>query len=129
VQEYSVDPLWDPEGRFILYSGADIGTRFALKAVKTAEDALALPSLTLTRGARRVCFLSNRHALVVLRGEIDHKELALVDFDTGSERPLTNLGRDFEVRDFDVSPDGREVVVNRVQELSDIVLIDLPRDE
>jgi hypothetical protein len=35
----------------------------------------------------------------------------------------------FNVRDFDVSADGREIVLDRVQEHSDIVLIDLaPRD-
>jgi hypothetical protein len=35
----------------------------------------------------------------------------------------------FNVRDFDVSADGREIVLERVQEHSDIVLIDLaPRD-
>jgi hypothetical protein len=32
-------------------------------------------------------------------------------------------------RDFDVSPDGREIVLERVQERSDVVLVDLaPRD-
>ena len=30
------------------------------------------------------------------------------------------------IRDFDVAPDGQEIVVERVQEHSDIVLIDLP---
>jgi hypothetical protein len=42
---------------------------------------------------------------------------------------LTNLAPDFNVRDFDVSPDGREIVLERVQERSDVVLVDLaPRD-
>jgi hypothetical protein len=46
---------------------------------------------------------------------------------TGAGRQLTNLGADFEIRDFDISPDGREVVLERVQERSDVVLLDLPR--
>jgi hypothetical protein len=45
----------------------------------------------------------------------------------GAERPLTNLPPDFNVRDYDVSPDGRTVVLERVQERSDVVLIDLVR--
>ena len=36
--------------------------------------------------------------------------------------------RDFDIRDFDISPDGREIVVERVQERSDVVLLDLPRE-
>jgi hypothetical protein len=40
---------------------------------------------------------------------------------------LTNLTPEFDIRDFDVSPDGREVVLERVQERSNVVLLDLPR--
>ncbi len=29
VQEYSVDPAWAPNGRFLVYSGPDIGTKFS----------------------------------------------------------------------------------------------------
>ena len=47
------------------------------------------------------------------------------DLDTGADRELTNLARDFDVEDFDVSPDAREIVVERIQERSDVVLIDL----
>src|SRR3984893_17244616 len=38
VQEYSVDPVWAPDGRFVIYSGPDIGTNFSVKAV-TSEAA------------------------------------------------------------------------------------------
>jgi hypothetical protein len=64
---------------------------------------------------------------VFLRGEIQHKNLWLVDLETGAERQLTNLSPDFDIRDFDISPDGREVVFEREQERSDVVLLDLPR--
>ena len=56
-----------------------------------------------------------------------HKNLWLIDLTTGAGRQLTDFGPDFTVRDFDVSPDGREVVVEQVQQQSDLVLIDLPR--
>jgi acetolactate synthase small subunit len=64
---------------------------------------------------------------VFLRGDIEHKNLWLVDLETGAERQLTNLAADFDIRDFDISPDGREVVLERVQERSDVVLLDRPR--
>jgi len=127
VHEYSVDPAWAPDGRFIVYSGPDIGTTFSVKAVGTEAAAYPLPALTLTRGARHLAFLPGGRALVVLRGEIQHKNLWLIDLQTGAQRQLTNLTSDFDIRDFDVSQDGREVVLERVQERSDVVLLDLPR--
>ena len=64
---------------------------------------------------------------MLLRGDIQHKDLWLIDLATGTERQLTHLQADFDIRDFDVSPDGREVVLERLQERSDVVLMDLPR--
>ena len=127
VQEYSVDPAWSPDGRFVVYSGPDIGTTFSVKAVTAEAAPHPLPEMTLTRGARRVVFLPGGRALVMLRGEIQHKNLWLIDLETGAERQLTNLPPEFDIQDFDVSPDGREVVIERVQERSDVVLLDLHR--
>jgi Tol biopolymer transport system component len=127
VKEYSVDPTWAPDGRFVVYSGPDIGTTFSVKAVTADAAARPLPALTLSRGARRLGFLRGGRALVFLRGDIQHKNLWLIDLETGAERQLTSFAPDFDIRDFDISPDGREVVLERVQERSDVVLLDLPR--
>jgi Tol biopolymer transport system component len=127
VQEYSVDPAWSPDGRFVVYSGPDIGTTVSLKAVTAEAAAYPVPALTLTRGARHLAVLPGGRALVLLRGEIQYKNLWLVDLETGTERQLTNLPPEFDIRDFDISPDGREVVLERTQERSDIELLDLPR--
>jgi Tol biopolymer transport system component len=126
LRDYSVDPAWQPSGRFVVYSGPDIGTTFSVKAVTPEGVTHPLPSLTnLTRGARHLKFLSGGRGIAFLRGSIEHKDLWLTDPDTGAERQLTNLPDDFDIRDFDISPDGREVVLERVQERSDIVLLDL----
>jgi Tol biopolymer transport system component len=128
VQEYSVDPTWTPDGRFVVYSGPDIGTAFSVKAVTVEGAAHAVPALILTRGARHLKFLlPGGRELVFLRGEMQHKNLWLIDLETGTERRLTDLPTNFDIRDFDISPDGREVVLERVQEHSDVVLMDLHR--
>jgi Tol biopolymer transport system component len=127
VQEYSVDPVWAPDGRFVVYSGPEIGTTYSVKAVTPQAAAHSLPALTLTRGTRHLAFLDGGRALVLLRGDIQHKNLWLIDLETSAERQLTNLASGFDVDDFDISPDGREVVLERVQERSEVVLLDLPR--
>jgi Tol biopolymer transport system component len=127
VREYSVDPVWAPDGRFVVYSGPDVGTTFSVKAVTAAAAPHPLPGLTLTRGARHLTFLPGGKALVFLRGQIQHKDLWLIDLETGAQRQLTKLAPGFDIRDFDISPDGREIVLERVQERSDVMLLDLPR--
>ena len=127
VREYSVDPAWAPDGHFVVYSGPDIGTTFSVKAVTADAAPHPLPALTLTRGARHLAFLPGGRLLVFLRGEIQHKNLWLINLDTGAERQLTNFAPEFDIQDFDVSPDGREGVVERVQERSDVALLALPR--
>jgi Tol biopolymer transport system component len=127
IREYSVNAEWSPDGRLLVYSGPDIGTTFSVKAVSVDGKPHPLPSLTLTRGARHLAFLPGGHALLFLRGNIQHKDLWLIDLETGAERQLITLPAGFDISDFDVSYDGREVVFERMQENSNVVLLDLPR--
>jgi Tol biopolymer transport system component len=124
VGEYSIDPAWSSDGSLLVYSGPDIGTTFAVKTVANGGSSTPVVAFTLSRGSRHVAFMRGRRALFVLRGEIAHKDLWLIDLDTGVERQLTVFPPDFTVRDFDISPDGREIVVEQVLQQSDVVLID-----
>ena len=123
VSEYSVDPVWAPGGQFLLYSGADVGTTFPLRAAETDGRPHAMPGLILTRGARRVAFLDDQPTLIFLSGEVGHKDLWLMDLRSGSRRVLTRLPQDFVIGDFDVSADGTELVLDRAQENSELALI------
>jgi DNA-binding winged helix-turn-helix (wHTH) protein/Tol biopolymer transport system component len=127
VKDYATNPAWNFGARFVAFSGPDIGTSFSVKAATPDGSAYPLPPLTLTRGARHLAFLPGGHSLVVLRGDIQHKNLWVIDLVTGAETQLTNLPPDFNVRDFDLSPDGHEAVLERVQERSDLLMLDLSR--
>lgn len=126
VREHSSDPAWSLDD-VVVYSGADVGTTFKLKAVDAKGQPYSIPELTLTRGARHIAFLDGKRSLVFLRGDMRQKNLWAINLDTGAERQLTNFTPGFALRDFDVAPDGRELVVEQVQEHSDIVLLERPR--
>ena len=134
VDDYALDPAWDPRGEFLVYSAKDPGTQFPVKAVTAAGRPYAVPELLLSRsgavggtraGARRLRFVPGRAELVVLRGDIEHKNLWAFDLTTKNWRQLTNFDRDVVISDFDVSSDGREIVFERVEETSDVWMIDL----
>jgi Tol biopolymer transport system component len=127
VSEYSIDPVWSPDGRFLVYSGADVGTTFPLRAAAADGRPYPLPSVMLTRGARRVVFFRDSQTLVVLGGEIVHKNFSLLDLRSGAQRTLAELPADFDIRDFDVSPSGSEIVFDRVQANTALALIERNR--
>lgn len=124
VSEYSIDPVWSPDGRFLVYSGADVGTTFPLRAAAADGRPYPLPSVMLTRGARRVAFFRDPQALVILGGDIGHKNFSVLDLRTGVQRILAELPSDFVIRDFDISVAGSEIVFDRVQVNSDLALIE-----
>jgi Tol biopolymer transport system component len=127
VKEHVADPVWSPRGDLVAFSGADIGTTFPVRLVNSDGSRSTLTAPKLTRGARHLAFFPAGQALLDLRGEIGHKNLWRVDLAGGGEQPVLELPPDIEVRDFDLSPDGRELVVEQVKDNSDLVLIELPR--
>jgi Tol biopolymer transport system component len=124
VAEYSLDPVWAPNGQFFVYSGADVGTTFPLRAAARDGRPYSLPNLFMTRGARRVAFLPDGQSLVVMRGDFEHKDLALINLHSGAERVLAVLPADFIIDDFDVSSDGSEIFLDRIQQNSELALIE-----
>ena len=129
VDVYSVDPTWSPDGRFVVYSGPDVGIKFSVNATTAQHAPYPLPQLTLTRGARHLALRKGGRRLVFLQGEIQHKNLWMVDLDTGVTQQLTYLPAGFDVRDFDISPDGGEALLERAQARSDVVMIDRSSQE
>jgi Tol biopolymer transport system component len=124
VDEHATGPVWSPDGSLVVYSGADIGATFPVKAHYPAgRAAKAFPAVMVSRGSRHLAFLPGGRSFLMLRGEIGHKNVWIVDLETGAERQLTSFPPEFHVHDFAISPDGRELVLERLQERSDIVLI------
>jgi Tol biopolymer transport system component len=124
TSEYSIDPAWSPDGQFVLYTGSDVGTTFPLRAAAADGHPYPLPGIMLSRGARRISFLPSSQALAILTGGIGHKNLSLLDLQTGAQRTLAELPPGFNIRDFDISADGSELMFERVEGNSFAALIE-----
>jgi len=86
-----------------------------------------LPSINLRRGGQRVRFLPNGMGLVYMTGLRFDQDFWLLDLSTKKTRLLSHLTNTATMRAFDVAPDGKQIVFDRLRENSDVVLIDLPK--
>ena len=72
--------------------------------------------------------LPNTDALVYLKeGDTRHQNFFWMDLASGQERQLTDLQPGAEIRDFDVSSDGHQILFDRRRDNSDVVLMNLNR--
>ena len=120
-----VNPVWSPDGLLIVYGGPVVGGRVPLFGVTPNGTPVQLPDVrTGLGGGHR--FLPDGKSLVYLPRS-QSRDFWIVDLTTNKTRPLTRLGDYGEVSAFDITPDGKAIVFDRLQDKSDIVLIDLPR--
>jgi tricorn protease-like protein len=61
-----------------------------------------------------------------MQGNGAGQDFWLLDLQTMKSRLLTRLNSPATMRTFDITPDGRQIVFDRLLEKSEIVLIDLP---
>jgi Tol biopolymer transport system component len=118
-------PVWSPDGGLILYAAPLQGAGYAVKAVNPDSKPHTLPELWILRGGDRYRFLPGGKQVVALLGDYLHQNFWMVDLETGQRRQLTNLKPGYSITSFDISPDGRQILFDRVLQNSDIVLIDL----
>ena len=126
VDSVSSNPVWSPNGDFIVYSGTPRARSVPVRAVTPDGRPYPLPDLTVDRVGDSYRFLPGGKSLVVKDGGFRRQNFSLVDLATGQRRRLTALRPGEQLHRFDVSPDGKRIVFERVRENSDIALITLP---
>jgi serine/threonine protein kinase/WD40 repeat protein len=126
----ALNPSWAPDGKLIVYGGANVGALSPLLAVRPDGSPAALPSISVnvegvTFGSFR--FLPDGTGLIYMQGTVPHQDLWLVDLTTGKTRRLTRFNSPAAIQTFDITPDGKQILFDRLHDNSDIVLIDIPK--
>jgi hypothetical protein len=65
--------------------------------------------------------------LFIMTGQQRRHDFALLDLTTMKSRPLTQLSNPAAIMTFDITPDGKKIIFDRLRENSDIVLIEFPK--
>ena len=129
VSGEATSPSWSPKGDLILYKGRNVSGQTPLRGVRPDGDRVELPVVETTGDLR---FLPDGSGAVFVRGGLGGVPRAfwLLDLSDMSIRRLTELPADpklGESRHFDISSDGKRIIFDRLNDNSDIVLIDLPQ--
>ena len=129
VDTLSDRPVWSPDGQFILYTELLAAGGYEVKAVTQDGVPVLIPNVRLDLAISTTYrFMPSGKALIALEGPgRGAQNFFHVDLQTGQQRQLTDLKSGLEIQNFDVSPDGTHIVFDRVQNHSDIVVMNLTR--
>jgi serine/threonine protein kinase/Tol biopolymer transport system component len=123
----ALDPVWSPAGDLIVYAGPLSKGTAPMLAVRADGRSVALPPIRVSaQGGGCLRFLPDAAALVYSIGPVGRQGLWLLDLGTNQSRQIARLPGDATTSSFDITPDGKRIVFDRLRERSDIVLIDLP---
>jgi len=129
VTGQALNPVWSPDGSLIVYAGTNVRTFSPLLAVRPDGTSVKLPEIILRRLGERVRFLPDGKSLIYMGGLLTSQDFWLLDLASLKSRLLTRLKNLAAMRTFDVTPDGKQIVFDRLRENSQVVMIDLPKEQ
>ena len=122
----ALNPVWSPDGNLKVYAGAQVNIVSPLFGVHPdGGETVELAEIEVVRSGERMRFLPDGSGLVYMRGDGPSQNFWLLDLTTMKSRRLTQLDPSSTMRTFDITPDGKRIVFDRLIEDSDIVLIEL----
>ena len=125
VNDFASDPDWSPDETLIVYAGPVRAGRKQLFAVRPDGSAVGFPQIYQRPDRRDFRILPDGKGLVYVPND-QQEDFWIMDFSSKNTRPVAHLRGVSGIRGFDITPDGKQIVFDRVRENSDIVLIDLP---
>jgi Tol biopolymer transport system component len=122
VSGVALNPAWSAEANLIVYAGAAVGLNAPLHAIGPDGATVKFPSIQVDgAGAQTGRFLPNGNGMIYRLGP----DFWFLDLSTRQTRQLTRLREPSLVKTFDITPDGKQIVFDRLRRNSDIYLIDL----
>ena len=122
------NPAWSPDGSLIVYAGPNLAGQQLLLGVQPDGTAVALPPMYVVSGGLRAAshrFLPDGTGLVYMNFlQKANREFWVLNLATKTTRQIANLTAPDEIQNFDITPDGKQIVFDRLRENSDIVLIE-----
>ena len=131
----SFNPVWSPDDRFIVYSEQHESGSFDVKTMTPDGAPVVVPAVA-SLGSRFPLafgtpyrFMPGGKTLITLQGTAPNQNFFRLDLETGEQRQLTSfdLKSGSVVQNFDISPDGKRIVFDRLRNHADIVLMNLAR--
>jgi Tol biopolymer transport system component len=137
VDSPSYNPLWSPNGEYILYSEPVQGSQMVVKAITPRKATVQLPEIyvpytaatpyRLVPGRKELIFLRDVGSAPAPGVGYRSWNFYWTDLVTGRERQLTNLKPGYLMQSFDISKDGKQIIFDRFRDNSNIILMDLAR--
>ena len=121
------NPVWSPDGTLIVFVGPVVGRVQDLLAVRPDGTAVELPMILPATRASATGLRPEATRWSTCRVRIRPRISWLLDLATKKSRQLTEFKNPATMRTFDIAPDGKHIVFDRLRDNSDIVLIDLAR--
>jgi Tol biopolymer transport system component len=133
------NPVWSPDGALIAFVGPAVGRLQTLFLISPDGHEVPMGEITATnadgtvvrkkditvRGeGQRMRFLPKGNALILMQSVQPAQDFYLLDLATKKSRQLTKFTNPAAMMTFDITPDGKRIVFDRIKDNTDIVLIE-----
>jgi Tol biopolymer transport system component len=129
----AINPVWSPDGSLIVYAATSVGGRQLLAGVRPDGTPVELPQIQVAPGNQGHRFLPKGKGIVFRQTSLgsaatgESVDIWLQDLESKTKTHLAHLTGRYATLSFDITPDGKRIVFDRVNDNSDIVLIDIPK--
>ena len=124
----ALNPAWSPDGNLIVYTGTNVRSGAPLLAIHPDGSKADFPAIIVRRLGERARFVRDGKSLIYMQGLGTSQDFWLLDLASMKSRALTRLQNRGAMRTFDITPDGKQIVFDRLRENSDVVLIEIPNE-